>query len=103
MSVLYREEPLGIRQCSLLGWKVQGWSQGMPGIDEGFWENLAARSALVCKVCTSVPCSRSETKHYIQIHIYRLQLSTLRDWFVIVFIPQHMTHLKGSFPNLELG
>jgi hypothetical protein len=27
---------------------------------EGYWENLEARSALVPKICTSVPCPGSE-------------------------------------------
>ena len=29
---------------------------------EGCWENLEARSALVCKICTSVPCPGSKTQ-----------------------------------------
>jgi hypothetical protein len=30
---------------------------------KGCWENLESRSAFLCKICTSVPCSGSEIKH----------------------------------------
>ena len=33
MFQLCREEPLGVRIDQSLGWKVQGWGQGMPGRD----------------------------------------------------------------------
>ena len=33
LSGLYREELLGGRAAQPLGWKVQGWGQGMPGRD----------------------------------------------------------------------
>jgi hypothetical protein len=33
MSGLYRQEPFGGRAAQPLGWKVQGWEQGVPGMD----------------------------------------------------------------------
>lgn len=54
MFGLYREELLrgtavpGL-ECSELGGRVCQLGT------EGCWENLEARSALVCKICTSVP------------------------------------------------
>ena len=67
MSGLYREEPLGGRAAQLLGWKVRGEGGGGGRVSqvgtEGCWEDLEARSALLCKICASVPCPRLDTKH----------------------------------------
>ena len=46
----------GGRAAQPLDWKVQGWGQGVPGRTEGYWENLEARSALLCNICTSASC-----------------------------------------------
>ena len=48
MSGLYREEQPRGKVCQVG--------------TEGCWENLEARSALVCKICTSAPYIGSETQ-----------------------------------------
>jgi len=50
----------GGRASHPLGWKVQGFWQGMPGWIERTWENLEARSALICKICTLAPCPKQQ-------------------------------------------
>ena len=49
-----REEPVGKGQPSPLGWKVQGWSMVCQIGTEECWENLEARSALICKMFTTI-------------------------------------------------
>ena len=45
------------------GLKCSGLRAGYTQVGaEGFWENLEARSALVCQIFTSAVCSRSETQ-----------------------------------------
>ena len=43
-----------------LGWKVQSWGGVCQVGTERCWENLEIRSALICKICTSVPCPGSK-------------------------------------------
>jgi hypothetical protein len=66
MSGLYREEAVGEGQPSLWAgeFRVGGrvWQVGT----EGFWEILEARSALLCKICTSAPCPGAETKQFMR-------------------------------------
>ena len=57
MSGLYREEPLGEGQPSPWAGKFRVGGRVCQVGTEGCWENLEARSALVCKICTAVPCS----------------------------------------------
>jgi hypothetical protein len=56
MSGLYRENPLGTTSSWAGKFRFVGRTYQVG--TEGFWENLKSRSALVCKICTSVPCSR---------------------------------------------
>ena len=61
MSGLQREEAPRKGQPS--PWAGKFWVKGRVNQvgTEGCWENLEARSALICKICTSVPGSK--TKH----------------------------------------
>jgi hypothetical protein len=63
MSGLYREEPLGEGQPSPCPGKFWVGGKVCQVETEGFWENLEARSSLICKIYTSVPHPRSDTKH----------------------------------------
>ena len=56
MSGLYREEPLKEGPPSLWARKFRVGGGVYQVRTEGCWENLEARPALVCKICTSVPC-----------------------------------------------
>ena len=63
MSGLYMEEPLGEGQPSPwaeefrpVGRRVQGCGQSMPSRDWCLLGEPGARSALICKICTSIPC-----------------------------------------------
>ena len=56
-SGLYREEPLGEGQPSPWAGKFRVEDRVCQEGTEGCWVNLEARSALICKICTSVPCS----------------------------------------------
>ena len=64
MSGLYREEPLGEGQPRSWAGEFRVGGRVCQVGTEGCWENLEARSVLMCKICTSVPCPGSETKHY---------------------------------------
>ena len=55
MFGLYREEPLGEGQPSPWAGKFRVGGRVCQVGTEGCWENLEARSALVCKICTSDP------------------------------------------------
>ena len=48
MSGLYREEPVS--------WNIRVGGRVFQVRTEGCWENLEARSALMCKICMSAPC-----------------------------------------------
>jgi hypothetical protein len=58
MSGLHREEPVAEGQLSPWAGKLGVGCSVCQVRTEGCWENLKARSALVCKICTSVPCPR---------------------------------------------
>lgn len=47
---------LGKRATQTLAWKVEGWGRICQVGTGGCWENLEARSALTCKIGTSLPC-----------------------------------------------
>ena len=51
MSGLYREEPLGQGQPSSSAGKFRVEGRVCQVRTEGCWENLKARSALLCKIC----------------------------------------------------
>ena len=55
MSGLDRDEPLWNGQSSLYVGMFKVGGKVCQGGTEGCWENLA-KSAMRCKVCTSVPC-----------------------------------------------
>jgi hypothetical protein len=57
ISGLYREEPLGEGQPSPWAGKFRVEDRVCQEGTEGCWVNLEARSALICKICISVPCS----------------------------------------------
>jgi hypothetical protein len=57
MFGLYRERPLGEGQLASSRLGV-----GCAGKTEGCWENLEARSALICNIYTSIPCLGCEAK-----------------------------------------
>jgi hypothetical protein len=84
MSGLYREEPLGEGLPSLWAGKFSFGGRVCPVGTEGYWENQEARSALVCKIGTSVPCPGDETK----------QLSTVKT-----LIPLKI-HLRKKLPRV---
>ena len=66
MFGLYREEPLGEGQPSPWARKFRVWGKVCQIGTEGYRENLEAGSALICKICTSVPSPRSgETKEWV--------------------------------------
>jgi len=54
MSELYKEELLEEEQPSPWAGKFRAGSRGCQVRNEGCWENLEARSALLCEICTSV-------------------------------------------------
>ena len=61
---LYREEPLGEGQPSPWADKFRVGGPVCQAENEGCWENLEARSALICKyapalICKYVPCPLS--------------------------------------------
>ena len=56
MSGLYREEPLAERQTSPWAGNFRVWDRMCQIGTEGWWENLEPWSALMCEICTSVPC-----------------------------------------------
>ena len=56
ISGLHREEPLREGQLSPWAGKFRIEGRVCQVGSEGCWENLEARSAFVCKMCTSVPC-----------------------------------------------
>ena len=58
MSRLYREETMEEWQPSPWTGKFRVGGRVCQVGTEGCWENLEARSALVCKICTSVPFPR---------------------------------------------
>lgn len=62
MPGLCKEEPLGERQASPWAGNFRVGSRVCQIGTGGCWKNLEVRCALVCKICTSVPCPRSETK-----------------------------------------
>jgi hypothetical protein len=62
MSGLYREGPLGKGQPSPWAGKFRVGSRLCHVGTEGCWENLEARSALLCKICTSAPGPGSKSK-----------------------------------------
>ena len=55
MPGLYRVEPLGGRAAQFLGWKFRVGGKVCQGGSEGCWESLESRSALICRISTSVP------------------------------------------------
>ena len=57
MFGLYRGEPLEERKPIPWAGKLRVGTGYMPG-REGCWENLEARSALICKIHTLIPCLR---------------------------------------------
>ena len=63
MSRLYREEPLGEGQPSSWVEKFKVVGRVCQVGTEGCWENLEARSAVLCKICTLVSVPGSRTKH----------------------------------------
>jgi len=62
----YREEPLGEGQPRSWAGKFKVGGRVCQVGTEGCWENLEAKSALVCKICTSVFCPLVKTKHLPQ-------------------------------------
>ena len=50
------EEPLGEGQPSYWAGKLRIDGRVCQVETEEFWENQEAKSALICKICTSVPC-----------------------------------------------
>lgn len=56
MSGWYREEPLGDGQPSSWAGKFRVGDRICQKETAGCWENLEVRSALICKIRTSVPC-----------------------------------------------
>jgi hypothetical protein len=58
MSGLYRKELQGKGQPSPWTGKFKFWDKVCQVGTEGCWENLEARSALVCNICISLPCPR---------------------------------------------
>ena len=62
MSGLYREEPLGEGQPSPWAGKFRVGGRVCQVGTEGCWENLEARSALICNIYTSIPCLGCEAK-----------------------------------------
>jgi hypothetical protein len=61
MSGLYREE-LGEGHPSHWAEKFRVGNGICQVGTKGWWENLGARSALICKIWTSVPCSLVQKK-----------------------------------------
>ena len=57
MSELYSKEPLEEGQPSPWAREFRVGGRVCQVGTEGCWENLEARSALVCKICTSSACS----------------------------------------------
>lgn len=55
---IIQERASRVKAAQPLDQKDQGWGLGMPGGSEGIWENLVAKSTLVCTICTSAPCYR---------------------------------------------
>jgi hypothetical protein len=53
---LHREEPLGEGQPSPWAGQFRVGGRVCQIAPEGCWENLEARSALMCKICMSAPC-----------------------------------------------
>jgi hypothetical protein len=75
MSGLYREESLGQGQPSLWAGKFRVW--GRICQVEGCWENLEARSALICKMHTPVPFHRVQNQTPKMSDTLGLDFSTL--------------------------
>ena len=62
MSELYMEDTLGEEQPNTWAGKFRVGGRVCQVGTEGCWENLEARSALICKIYISIPCSRYEAK-----------------------------------------
>jgi hypothetical protein len=69
MFGLYREDPLGERQPSPWAGKFRAVGRVCQVGTEGCWENLEARSALVCKMHTSVHCPRVQNQTIVSMHV----------------------------------
>jgi hypothetical protein len=67
MSGLYREEPVS--------WNIRVGGRVFQVRTEGCWENLEARSALMCKTCTAVSVPGSEIKHLALFCLFGLYSS----------------------------
>lgn len=65
MSGLYREEPLREGQPS--PWAGKSRVEGRVS-----WENLEARSTLICKLCTPVLYPGVETKHRFPLDLQKI-------------------------------
>lgn len=63
MSGFYMEEPLGEKQSSSQDGKFKVRDKVWKVRTEGCWEDLEARSALLCKICTSVPFPESKSNN----------------------------------------
>lgn len=63
MSGVYREDPLGDGQPRPWVGKFKVGVRVCQIETERCLENLEASYALVCKICISIPCLGSETKH----------------------------------------
>ena len=61
MSGLYREEPLGEGQPSPWAGKFRVGGRVCQVGTEGCWENLKARSALICKIIKSLVLGQNQT------------------------------------------
>ena len=64
MSGLYKEEPPEEGQPSLWAGKFRVEGRICQVETEGCWENLEAGSALIHKICTSVPCQKPDSLFY---------------------------------------
>ena len=69
MSGFYREEPFGEGEPRPRAGKFRTRGRVCQVGTEGCWENLEARSALVCKICTSVPCIQGLKPNNSKFHV----------------------------------
>lgn len=92
-SGLYREEPFGAGQPS--PWDGKFGIRGRVSQEgtEGCWENLEARSSLVCKICTRQLVQGSETKHPSLLLMINTRDVIIYDFFLLI-----LGHRYGGRP-----